>query len=730
MLAHAQSRVVLSSGDIPENNVKAQDRLQKFLVDQDISSKDKSAKEFYLRNFYFLNTYLFSGSLSFNDEIAVYIDKIVDKLLINEPELRNQLKVVTYKTPSVNAAASDLGYIIINLGLMAQVENEAQLAFVISHEIAHIRKKHNLQGFQARLDLLKNKSIRTQSAYYFFQSEYAKEIEYEADLNGLKTYLDAGYDPSEAIAALEMLRYSYLPLEQIPVTHKSIWPSLDSIPAILRPTSINPINSLADYDDTFHSHPNIGSRIDALITYLEVIKAKEGESFIVSKEDFERTSLMAKQELIRQLLIRGYYADAFYNALVLLEKNPNDTFALIAKTNALYNEGITKANFKNKGKRDKKLAKIQGESYNIHYYFQNTGEVGILTAALNSFFQYKDLFTPQEFETKVEHIVYTLIQKHNITPNLLDDFLTMNNLNLIADATDSTNAEVVTIGSRQSSKYYKSKYANSNKSRSAEPVEERQTQEENKTTSRSSLKGTSVAANRRKMAEERKQLESLIFYKELASTIQKNDELKTMWPNIERLVKENKAKSITSKGVTTGSNFVMSQEYDKSKSIVVFNPSFNYGNENIPIGLLINRNEQESTLFSRYFSNAANKSKVNIYLLETGLSEKMDADKLNKISLINDAITEGENSNWTIYSAFMPELQALSEELGTRYILLTSLEAEKLKDSPNKIEYNAMVFDLVKGKILFRQNDIIRGNMLSSAMYENLVYNTFYKLKK
>ena len=55
------------------------------------------------------------------------------------------------QSPGVNAVSGPGGYVFVSEGLLAQLDNEAQLAGVLAHEIAHITGKHALDEYQAYL---------------------------------------------------------------------------------------------------------------------------------------------------------------------------------------------------------------------------------------------------------------------------------------------------------------------------------------------------------------------------------------------------------------------------------------------------------------------------------------------------------------------------------------------------------------------------------------------------
>ena len=134
-----------STGTLPEEFLKT----ARSLSEDDIKTigygTDRVAKQqFTISSNYFLRDLLLSGDVLINDPLGIYVNKVADELLKNDPELRKQIHIYVTKSPHVNAHAFDKGFIFINAGLLAQLENEAQLAYVISHEITHVVKKHSV----------------------------------------------------------------------------------------------------------------------------------------------------------------------------------------------------------------------------------------------------------------------------------------------------------------------------------------------------------------------------------------------------------------------------------------------------------------------------------------------------------------------------------------------------------------------------------------------------------
>lgn len=122
----------------------------------------------------------------------------------------------------VNAFAAPGGYIVITKGLLARMNNEAELAGVLAHEIAHVIRKHHLNALRkaagmslakdalsfaveakgGSASLLKMASAGTE----LYTRGLDKEDEYEADRMGVVLAARAGYDPYGLPAVLQILQ--------------------------------------------------------------------------------------------------------------------------------------------------------------------------------------------------------------------------------------------------------------------------------------------------------------------------------------------------------------------------------------------------------------------------------------------------------------------------------------------------------------------------------------------
>lgn len=109
-----------------------------------------------------------------------------------------------------NAFAAPGGYIFITVGLLKSLKNEAELAGVLAHEIAHVTKQHMLEtirrgailGSVSELSLTAMKqdpkmfsNVIDQMTDLLFTKGLDKDKEFEADVVGVDYAYRAGYNP-------------------------------------------------------------------------------------------------------------------------------------------------------------------------------------------------------------------------------------------------------------------------------------------------------------------------------------------------------------------------------------------------------------------------------------------------------------------------------------------------------------------------------------------------------
>jgi hypothetical protein len=144
--------------------------------------------------------------------------------------------VVMDKNP--NAFATPNGIIVIHSGLFGLLENEAQLAFILGHEIAHSMQKHTWRQREYHKKKLMALQIGGAVAAAFGQyairdmatlveaavrNGYSRNLENQADRLGLEYVVNAGYDPRQAPAVWKVIarRFGNAPTDFFWSTHEN-----------------------------------------------------------------------------------------------------------------------------------------------------------------------------------------------------------------------------------------------------------------------------------------------------------------------------------------------------------------------------------------------------------------------------------------------------------------------------------------------------------------------------
>ena len=201
------------------------------------------------------------------------------------------LRFYIIKSTVANAFSTNQGIIFVTTGLIAQVENEAQLAFILAHEIVHYTEKHNYEQFKKREAILTHAGRKsTVSVEEKLKSlyKYSKNNETEADEKGMEGFEKRSIIQYSAISAFDVLLYSYLPFDMIEWQPSVFETEYYKFPLEYYSAKLDEISADPDEDDEIHTHPNIGKRKTNIINVLDSKSADStGKSyFLVSKQEF------------------------------------------------------------------------------------------------------------------------------------------------------------------------------------------------------------------------------------------------------------------------------------------------------------------------------------------------------------------------------------------------------------------------------------------------------------
>ena len=137
-------------------------------------------------------------------ELTIYVDSVGQRLVgvCGRRDVKYEFKILDDN--KVNAFACPGGFVYATTGILKIMDNEAELAGILGHEISHIVARHGVKRLQAQLGysllarlLFKDEGVRKVAnitANLVFLG-YGRENEFEADYLGTEYAYMAGYDP-------------------------------------------------------------------------------------------------------------------------------------------------------------------------------------------------------------------------------------------------------------------------------------------------------------------------------------------------------------------------------------------------------------------------------------------------------------------------------------------------------------------------------------------------------
>lgn len=256
------------------------------------------------------------GILLEDEALHAYINAVMERILKPDRQAYSPLtaRVYVIDCPVVNAFALTNGDVFLHAGILGRMQNEAQLAMLLGHEIAHAIHRHLPQkmedayGRTAALSYISVLStVGGENVYKLATglssmvteagiSGYSRDKEREADSTGLRLVADADYDPMAAAQCF--LR-------------------------VLEATD----SKDQHYNALYATHPKMKERLEVCTELAQAMHSEAMDAKDIGADRYVAAAGLLIHEDIERHIAQGKYHLAESSARYLLEKRPDDAVA-------------------------------------------------------------------------------------------------------------------------------------------------------------------------------------------------------------------------------------------------------------------------------------------------------------------------------------------------------------------------------------------------------------------
>lgn len=356
---------------------------------------------------------IWKGSRSVTSADAYgYLQAVVKKITAANPEIIvTDARVVFSRDWWPNAFSMGDGTIVINAGLLIYLDNEAELAFIVCHELAHYYLDHtaqaikkyvetiNSEAYQSELKRLSKTEFRANQqleqlakTIAFNRHSHGRDRESDADRFAFMFMKRTGYDCNAIRSSLKLLDkvddsvfHQSAQLETIfnfdDYPFKKRWVQKESSIFSQLKEDDSPLSEKEK--DSLKTHPDCNKRI-AMLEDSIVAAGNAGKEFVVDATIFNKLKKEFILEITEQCFREKKLSRNLYYSLLLLQKEEHKAYAVYSIARCLNEIYINQRDHKlglmldteNKGYREdynlllRMLNKLRLEEIaNLNYYF-------------------------------------------------------------------------------------------------------------------------------------------------------------------------------------------------------------------------------------------------------------------------------------------------------------------------------------------------------------------------
>lgn len=276
-----------------------------------------------------------------------YVNSIFTKILHSNPEIPSGSRLFLVNDAVTNAYTLGNDLIFVNTGLVYSMRSADELAFVISHELAHNSFQHSENNIYRKVLMMTDTEMNDQiskASRQQYQSvsalnqllvpvlleekELSRKAEIASDSLGAKFLINSGFKPSGALGCFEKLHrteeFSSEPTADINALLKI--PETSTLHR--KASTYRESNSLGVFVDTneftsyLRSHPYGKQRREIIAARFAVTSADTLEDTVYNSYRY-----LANGEIVAASIARKNLSEAFFYSLRMKNDFPQDQFS-------------------------------------------------------------------------------------------------------------------------------------------------------------------------------------------------------------------------------------------------------------------------------------------------------------------------------------------------------------------------------------------------------------------
>jgi Zn-dependent protease with chaperone function len=294
-------------------------------------------------------------SIITHKETTQYLQQLVQEIFRNNEILKSLTpRILFSRDLNPNAYTMADGTIVLNAGLLLQLKNEAEIIFVLCHELAHYYLEHNRKAIQKYVESVNDKELQKQIKAIQKQAynqnkqitaltkgllldtrKHSRENETEADAFALKLMKNTNYSLAaiqECLAILDSL-HENIYFKQVDISKvfhssaypfKQLWIEKESL--IFEDIVADTLTK--EEKEDLSTHPNCKARSNALSNFIKEQQTTLRKTFVVSEEKFTQLKKQFYIEAIENTFKENLLSQHLYYSVMLLQESDYKKYAV------------------------------------------------------------------------------------------------------------------------------------------------------------------------------------------------------------------------------------------------------------------------------------------------------------------------------------------------------------------------------------------------------------------